>query len=87
MPVRREYADGGHELDGLQHDVRQRRRERPGDQRHRLLVLEDVFQPNLVVHDGLQAPDALVLDLLPFAVAGIRTKNENVNISKIIVGK
>ncbi len=42
----------------------------PGDEGDGLLVLEDVLEPDLVVHDGLQAADALVLDLLPFAVAG-----------------
>ena len=41
----------------------------PGDEGEGLLVVEDGAQPDLVVHDGLEALDALQLHPLPLAVA------------------
>ena len=51
------------------HDVVLVGRAGPGDEGERLLVVEDGAQPHLVVHDGLQALDALQLHPLPLAVA------------------
>ena len=43
-------------------------RARSGDEREGLLVVEDGAQSDLVVHDGLQALDALELHPLPLAL-------------------
>ena len=40
----------------------------PGDEGEGLLVVEDGAQPDLVVHDGLEALDGLQLHPLPLAV-------------------
>ena len=66
MAVWWDEANGCHQLDRLQHDVRQVGGDGPGQERQGLLVLEHVLQADLVVHVGLQALDALVLDLVPF---------------------
>ena len=50
------------------HDVVLVGRARPGDERERLLVVEDGAQADHVVHDGLEAPDALEQHPLPLAV-------------------
>ena len=66
VAVGRYEAHGGHQLDRLQHDVRQVRSDGPGQERQGLLVLEHVLEADLVVHVGLQALDALVLNFVPF---------------------
>ena len=43
-------------------------RTRSGDEREGLLVVEDGAEADLVVHDGLQALDALQLHPLPLPV-------------------
>ena len=50
------------------HDVVLVGRAGPGDEGEGLLVVEDGAQPDLVVHDGLQALDALQLHPLPLPV-------------------
>ena len=47
MAVGRHETDGGHEFDGLQHDVGQGRVDGTGQQRQRLLVLKHGFQSHL----------------------------------------
>ena len=71
MSVWRNQADGSHQLDGLQHDEGHRGGDGPGQEGQRLLVVEQVPQPDLVVHDRLQTLDTLQLYFVPFGI----TKN------------
>ena len=76
VTVRRHEANGSHQLDGLLHHEGQVGLHGSGQERHGLLVLEHVLEADLVVHDGLQAFYALVLDFVPLAVTETRKSNE-----------
>ena len=69
MTVRGDEAHSGHQLDCLNHDEGDGGGDGPGQQGQRLLVVEQVPQPNLVVHDRLQTLDALQLHSVPLRVA------------------
>ena len=74
MAVRRDETDGGHQLDSLEHDEGHGGGDGAGQQRQRLLVVKQVLETNLVVHDRLQTLDALQLHPVPLGVT--RTKND-----------
>ena len=74
MAVRRDETDGGHQLDGLEHDEGHGGGDGAGQQRQRLLVVKQVLETNLVVHDRFQTLDALQLHPVPLGVT--RTKND-----------
>ena len=69
VAVRGDEAHGGHQLDCLEHDEGDGGGDGPGQQGQRLLVVEQVPQPDLVVHDRLQTLDALQLHAVPLGVA------------------
>ena len=71
MTVRRHNAHGCHHAAGLQHHLGPRRLDGPGQQRQSLLVIKQVAESNLVVHDRLQTLDALQLDFIPLGVTEI----------------
>ena len=87
MAVRGHQAHGGHQLDGLQHDQRNSRcdgpetwqwgpantmsHQLPGQQSEGLLVIKQISQPNLIVHDCLQTLYTFQLNSVPLGV----TKN------------
>ncbi len=73
VTVGRNEADGGHQFDGFEHDVREVGGNGSGQQGQSLFVFEHVLQADLVVHVGLQAFDALVLHFVPFGIAGKET--------------
>ena len=53
VAVRGDEAHGGHQIDSLEHDEGDGGGDGPGQQGQRLLVVEQVPQPDLVVHDHL----------------------------------
>ena len=69
VAVHGDEAHGGHQLDCLKHDEGDGGGDGPGQQGQRLLVVEQVPQPNLVVHGRLQTLDALQLHSVPLRVA------------------
>ena len=64
MAVRGDEAHGGHQLDCLEHDEGDGGGDGPGQQGQRLLVVEQVPQPDLVV----QTLDALQQHSVPLRV-------------------
>ena len=65
VTIRGNQAHGGHQLDGLQHDQGHCGGDGPGQQRQSLLVVKQVPEPDLVVHNRLQTLDAFQLDPIP----------------------
>ena len=65
VAIRGDEAHGGHQLDGLQHDQGHGGGDGPGQQGQGLLVVKQVPEPHLVVHNRLETLDAFQLDPIP----------------------
>ena len=68
MTIRRHQAHRGHQLDSLKHDQGHSRGDGPRQEGECLLVIKEIPQPDLVVHDCLQTLDTLQLDTVPLGV-------------------
>ena len=75
VTIRGDEADGGHQLDGLQHDQGHGGGDGPGQEGQSLLVVKQVPEPDLVVHDRLQTLDAFQLDPIPLRITATRIES------------
>ena len=71
MSIRGYQADSSHELDSLEHDQGDRGGDGPSQECQGLLVVEEVSEPHLIVHNRLQTFYAFQLDSIPFRITKI----------------
>ena len=72
VTIRRNNTHGGHHTAGLQHHLGSSGLYGSGQESESLLVIKEVAETNLVVHDRLQTLDTLQLHLVPLGVTKIR---------------